>query len=191
MPSPIMITAISNETCYLDNLSYLPFIMRSLFKEIIYVKDMPSVINKPFLRQNLAYRLDAETKIHPFIKKRFSETLKRAKDSYSNFDFLGDNIVLELKTRKGDYIKNRYATFPFDKPKLDRWKTLKKNNPDLVGYVCWWWPDMNVFHYWKIHDDDDIVDHFLKEWRVDGKDKWVVEVFREDTQKISLSSNQM
>ena len=127
---------------------------------------MPSVINKPFLNHNLKYGLKSECKILPAIKHHFDNSLKPSPDPYSNFDFIGDNIMVELKTRRGNHIQKRYSTFPFDACKLNKYKMLKKQNPKLQAYVCWYWKDMNKLHYWKIHDnetqDDEEVDHYIK-----------------------------
>ena len=151
---------------------------------------MPSVINKRFLKQNLTFGLHSESKILPLIKRHFGDTLSPAKDPYSNFDFIGENIVVELKTRRGDHISKGYSTFPFDTCKLEKYDLMKRQNPNLEGYVCWLWEDMHQLYYWKIHDDEDIVDHFITKWNVDGKQKSVVEVFKEDTTCISLNQNQ-
>ena len=147
---------------------------------------MPQIVNKTFLAQNLAFGTKSELKKLPFIKHIFGDDMERAKDIYSNFDYISDNRVVELKTRRGNYIQRKYATFPFDAVKLEKYKSLKQANPNLDAYVCWYWQDMGKFHYWKIHTDDDIIDHYTSEWIVDGVKKPVVEVWREDTKCISL-----
>ena len=167
------------------------FIIRLFFDNLIYVAvNMPSVINKPFLKHNLKYGLNNECKILPVLKHQFDNSLKPSPDPYSNFDFIGDNIMVELKTRRGNHIQKCYSTFPFDTCKLNKYKMLKKENPQLQAYVCWYWKDMNQLHYWKVHDtetkDDEEVDHYITNWNVDGRQKSVVEVFKEDTQCISL-----
>jgi len=170
------------------------FIVRLFSHILIYVavntNTMPSVINKPFLKHNLKYGLKSECNILPIIKRQFGNSLQHAKDPYSNFDFIGENIVVELKTRRGNHIQKGYSTFPFDTCKLEKYDLLKKQNPNLQAYVCWYWKDMNVLHYWKIHDnkkkDDEEVDHYITNWNVDGRHKSVVEVFKEDTTCISL-----
>ena len=148
---------------------------------------MHSVNNKRFLNHNLKFGTKSELKKLPFIQQLFCEELQRPEDKYSNFDYVSPNCIVELKTRRGDYIKRGFGTFPFDAVKLNKYKSLKKHNPQLEAYVCWYWEDMNKFHYWKIHDNDDNdIDHYITNWNVDGRQKQVVEVFREDTQCITI-----
>ena len=148
---------------------------------------MPSVVNKPFLKQNLAFGTKSEHKILPLIQHHFCGDLQRADDEFSNFDYISNDCVVELKTRRGNYLERGYGTFPFDAVKLDRYKILKKQNPQLEGYVCWYWKDMNKLHYWKIHTNDtNDIDHYASHWVVDGISKPVIEVFREDTQCITI-----
>ena len=150
---------------------------------------MPHVTNKPFLSINLPFGKTSEAEIYPMIQDIFNNKLEPAEDQYSNFDFLTEDCVVELKTRRGDYLKKQYATFPFDAVKKDKWRELKNENPNLEGYICWLWVDMGRLHYWKIHDNDinsNEVDHFPNQRVVDGKEKEVIEVFREDTEMIVL-----
>ncbi len=150
---------------------------------------MPRVTNKRFLLTNLPFGKEHEEKIYPLIKNVFNNKLEKADDQYSNFDYLSDDMVVELKTRRGDYLQKQYATFPFDAVKFDKWRELKNNNPNLEGYICWLWVDMGRLHYWKIHEnspESNEIDHFPSRWEVDGKEKEVIEVFREDTEMISL-----
>ena len=150
---------------------------------------MPSVINKRYIQSNLAFGLANEHSLTPFVKSHFCPSLERAPSEYSNFDFLGDNIVVELKTRKGDYIKKGFPTFPFDTPKLEKFCELKSSNPLLKAYVIWHWIDMGVIHTWEMiptRAEDNDVEYYLKNWVVDGKRKSVVEVFRECTECIKL-----
>ena len=147
---------------------------------------MQTIVKKSFLQQNLAFGTQSELKKLPFIKHIFGDDMERAKDIYSNFDYISDNRIVELKTRRGNYIKSLYSTFPFDAVKLEKYKSLKQANPNLDAYVCWYWQDMGKFHYWKIHTDDDIVDYYTSDWIVEGKKKSVIEVWREDTKCISL-----
>jgi len=149
--------------------------------------NMPCVVNIRNISSNLTFGKQAEKDMLSVIQKSVGMVLKPSNDPYSPFDFSSPdkNSVAELKTRRGDYKQKRYATFPFDACKLEAFERMKKLNPNLEGYIFWWWPDMGVLHRWKINLDPDSIQHFASNWIVDGKQKKVIEVHIDETEQTT------
>lgn len=67
--------------------------------------------------EDLRFGLNAETDILPILEKQFGE-LKKKKSKNDPFDFDGDNLVIELKSRRINH--DKYDTLFFGKNKFNK-----------------------------------------------------------------------
>ena len=49
---------------------------------------------------DIEYGLNKEIEILPLLKLKFGDSIEKTKSKYSSFDFVGDNIKIELKSRR-------------------------------------------------------------------------------------------
>lgn len=105
------------------------------------------------------------------LEKLFDCKLKPSENQYSNFDYYGDNIYVELKTRTNIvykdnkfYYKSRKGnesileTLYFDSPKLQFAK--KHNDGNNIFYIVW--KCKNCYAYYKINFNEDDCEYFIK-----------------------------
>ena len=52
------------------------------------------------IKKDIEYGLNKELEILDLLKNKFGESITKTKDKYSSFDFEGDNIKIELKSRR-------------------------------------------------------------------------------------------
>ena len=105
------------------------------------------------------------------LENIFDCKLNQSTNQYSNFDYFGENIFVELKTRTNIVYKNNkfyyksrkgnesiLPTLYFDSPKLTFAK--KNNNGNNKFYIVW--KCHNCYAYYKINFDEDQCDYFIK-----------------------------
>ena len=114
---------------------------------------------------------ESEISTKPFLEKLFKKRLTQCENVFSNFDYYGDNIYVELKTRNIEhrdgkfYYTNRKGyesiidTLYFDEPKLNFAK--KNKTKDNEFYIVW--KCVNCLAIYKINlEDPDEVEYYIK-----------------------------
>jgi len=98
--------------------------------------------------EDLNFGLKCEDEILPLLKLQFGEDVKKKKCKNDPFDFDGDNLVIELKSRRIKH--NKYDTLFFGKNKYDKGVMYQKEGV-RVYYVfnC-----LDGVYYWEQREDE-------------------------------------
>ena len=98
------------------------------------------------LKVDLSFGYSSEINLLDTFKRFFNdETLERSKDTSSIFDYEGDNILIELKTRTNT--KDKYPDTMIGLNKIKKANTLMKKNLELQVYFVFAFTD--GLYYWK------------------------------------------
>jgi hypothetical protein len=125
-------------------------------------------INKTKLNRDLHFGLKSEELVIQKLQIRFGDLIKL--DKYNNFDFKGDKIYIELKTRRINH--NKYPSLMFSKRKLDKGLELYTDEGAeiLFLFMC-----LDGLYGWYYINDDEISDNY--EIKTGGrKDRGIVEL---------------
>jgi len=125
-------------------------------------------INKTKLNRDLHFGLKSEELVIQKLQIRFGDLIKL--DKYNNFDFKGDKIYIELKTRRINH--NKYPSLMFSKRKLDKGLELYTDEGAeiLFLFMC-----LDGLYGWYYITDDEISDNY--EIKTGGrKDRGIVEL---------------
>ena len=97
--------------------------------------------------QDLEFGLNAENDLLPILEKRFGSLTKK-KVKNDPFDYDGDNLVIELKSRRIKH--NKYESLFFGKNKYDKGIAYQKESV-RVYYVfnC-----LDGLYYWEQNEDE-------------------------------------
>ena len=93
-------------------------------------------INKTMLKNDLMFGLKSEKWIKSILEKKYGDLEKL--DPYNKFDFKGDKIYIEVKTRRMKH--DKYPTLMFSKKKLDKGLELFTDN------------GVNIVFLWRCYD---------------------------------------
>ena len=94
-------------------------------------------------QQEYEYGLKNEHLLKPVFDKFFGKEFKETKQ-YDTYDFVGDEITIELKSRKTCY--NKYPTTIVGMNKIDKIKEGEK--------VFFFFKFIDGLYYWKYTDND-------------------------------------
>jgi len=105
--------------------------------------------NKVFTK-DYEYGKTSENVELELFKKYFDDaTLELNKDKYASFDYVGEVVNVELKTRRISYNQSmKYGDLIFSYSKYKKWLLNKK-----TSYIVWKLTDAMV--YWKVHEISD------------------------------------
>jgi hypothetical protein len=84
------------------------------------------------LRKDLNFGLGCENLILETIKTYFNDDIKKNNNKYAFFDFMGNDCMYELKSRRVNH--NTYSTTIFPKHKIDNTDSLNKKRVLLFGF---------------------------------------------------------
>ncbi len=113
--------------------------------------------HKADLKRDLKIGEIGETKVHPFLESKFKQSIVNNNDvnQFANFDFRNQNkdLWIEHKERYR-YKSTGLNTYYFDEVKLNRFRKLTQDNPNVRGFIVWtfkdcrkiWEVDLNQFH---------------------------------------------
>ena len=104
-------------------------------------------VNKQKLNEDLMFGLKSEQWIKHILSLKYGDLEKL--DKYNNFDFKGDKIWIEVKTRRINH--DTYPTLMFTKKKLDKGLEHHLDNGDNVVFIfrCY-----DGIYYWDYIKDD-------------------------------------
>ena len=134
-------------------------------------------MNQLKLNRDLQFGLKSEELVMVKLQNRFGDLQKL--DKYNDFDFKGDKIYIELKTRRINH--NKYPSLMFPKRKLDKGLELYTDEGAEILFVfrC-----LDGLYGWYYIADGEISDNY--EIKTGGrKDRGIVEV--EDMVHIKTS----
>ena len=97
------------------------------------------------INKDLEFGLNEEKLILQKLKYNFSETIERTKSKYSSFDFEGDNIKIELKSR-------RNASDLYPTTMIGHRKILAANNSDIHYYYVFKYTDKILYCQYNKED---------------------------------------
>ena len=102
----------------------------------------------------------AEIRLFPHFKEIFDDSLVRSTEKYSLFDFYGDDVIIELKSR--NYSKDRYPTTMIGMNKINECLNDKSNKSYYFVFEF-----TDGLYYWRFTEK-----RYLKckqEWRGTNK----------------------
>ena len=102
------------------------------------------------------FGITQENILLPLLKKTFENSLEKTKNKYCRYDFEGDSILIELKSRRCQ--SNTYPTTMIGNNKL---QMAKKQSKDV--YFCFGFTDGLFYH--KFENDNEY--HIEKGGRYD------------------------
>lgn len=97
----------------------------------------------PTDKQEYDYGLKSEIRVKPILEKYFGKAL-HATDKWDPFDFVGENIKVELKSRRNN--RGKYPTTIVGQNKVD-----KIIDGDEIYFVFKFWDGL---FYWKYEEDN-------------------------------------
>lgn len=105
--------------------------------------------NKIF-NKDYTYGKTSENVELELFKKYFDDhTLELNKDKYASFDYVGEVVNVELKTRRINYTQAvKYGDLIFSYSKYQKWLLNKK-----TSYIVW--KLLDKICYWKVHEISD------------------------------------
>jgi len=100
-------------------------------------------MNKTIFNKDYEYGTNSEIDTLSLMKKYFNDnTLKINNDKYAPFDYIGDVVNVELKTRRINYTQaNYYGDLIFSYSKYKKWLVDKKTTYivwKLLDKICYW-----------------------------------------------------
>ena len=105
--------------------------------------------NKVFTKDYEYGKTSENVELELFKKYFDDDTLELNKDKYASFDYVGEVVNVELKTRRISYNKAmKYGDLIFSYSKYKKWLLNKK-----TSYIVWKLTDAMV--YWKVHEISD------------------------------------
>ena len=104
-------------------------------------------VNKQKLSEDLMFGLKSEQWIKHILSLKYGDLEKL--DKYNNFDFKGDKIWIEVKTRR--IYHDQYPSLMFSKKKLDKGLEHYLDNGDNVVFI---WRCYDGIYYWDYIKDD-------------------------------------
>lgn len=151
--------------------------------------------HKADLKRDLKIGEIGEKKVYPFLISKFKQAIVNNNDQnkFANFDFRNENrdLWIEHKERYR-YRSTSFNTYFFDEVKLNRFKQLKRENPNVRGFIVWTFTDCRKI--WEVDLDDTHEDGETFKWytqhqyRDFGKGykqhREVVNVFADETMKF-------
>ena len=112
--------------------------------------------HKADLKRDLKIGEIGEKKVHPFLISKFYQPIvnNNDEDKFANFDFRNESSDLWIEHKERYRYKSDLNTYYFDEVKLNRFRKLKEENPNIRGFIVWtfkdcrkiWEVDLNQFH---------------------------------------------
>ena len=106
-------------------------------------------MNISLFKKDYALGMDAEDKLLQVFCDKFGEVERTTKKS-TPYDYLGDNVYIELKTRRNT--KNQFYTTMIGKNKLDWASSVMNEKPETKIYFAFNFTD--GVYYWEYKSDD-------------------------------------
>jgi hypothetical protein len=120
--------------------------------------------NKVFTKDYEYGKTSENVELELFKNYFDDDTLELNKDKYGSFDYVGEVVNVELKTRRISYNQSiKYGDLIFSYSKYQKWLQNKK-----TSYIVWKLTDAMV--YWKL---DEINDNWITKdpFRCDGNER--------------------
>ena len=106
-------------------------------------------MNISLFKKDYALGMEAEDKLLQVFCDKFGEVERTTKKS-TPYDYLGDNVYIELKTRRNT--KNQFYTTMIVKNKLDWASSVMNEKPETKIYFAFNFTD--GVYYWEYKSDD-------------------------------------
>jgi len=114
-------------------------------------------INTKILNYDLIFGLKSEKWIKKILEKYLNQNISKL-DTYNNFDFKGEKIYIEIKTRRINH--NQYKSLMFSKKKLDKGLSHFMDNGSDILFI---WRCYDGIYGWYFIKDNEIYDNYTIE----------------------------
>ncbi len=149
--------------------------------------------HKADMKRDLKIGTIGENKVHPFLETKFKQSFmnNNEDDKFANFDFRNETADLWIEHKERYRYKSNLNTYYFDVVKLNRFKKLKEENPNIRGFIVWtfqdcrkiWEVDLDQFH--ENEEAKWYIEHQYKDFGNGYKQhRDVVNVFADETLKF-------
>ncbi len=99
---------------------------------------------KPIYKRDYNFGINEEEKLKPKLETFFKLNLTKTKGKYNLFDFIGENIYIELKSRKNT--KNKYPTTIIGYNKIEKANELIKDG-NKVFFIFNFTDSLDFYEY--------------------------------------------